>query len=154
MNRIWKYLENQFLIVTIGNFLKAVRLAEFTDSALHSRIGDPFFNAQYAIFHPLYDTLNTIYDTWSTQKGTQKGKTASVEELMDKISPGKVNQWDAAAQAAGVVKGSANYIALFPQGHKPFQQGTTLTRINAINSLSMAIGLQIPPLAPPSHPLV
>jgi hypothetical protein len=154
MANIWKYLSNQFLIETEGNFLKALRLAMFTDSALAARLSDPFFNAQYAIFHPLYDTLNKAFDNWDTQKGTQKGKTTSVEEFLEQLSPVKINLWDSSVQAAGIAKGSANYVAIFPNGHKPFQRGETLTRINAINSLSQAIDLQIPPAAPPTHPLV
>jgi len=151
---IWKYLTNQFLIATTDNFRKALKLAEFTDSALSQRTSDPFFNAQYLIFHPLYDTLNIAFDKLETQRGTQKGKTTSVEEVIKELSPKKINQWDSAVQAAGIVKGSANYVAIFPNRHKTFQRGDILTRINSVNSLSMAIDLQIPVGAPPTHPLV
>ena len=154
MERLWKYLENQFLIATLRSFLKAVRLAEYTDNALHSRVADPFFLAQYNYFHPLYDALNTEYDTWKNQQGFQQGKTVTVYELLDDLSSKHINSWDSQVQAAGIAKGSANYVALFPKGHKPFQTGEITSRINAVNALSLGIGLQLPPAPPPTHPLV
>lgn len=154
MNRTWKYLENQFLIQTEDSFLKALKLAEYTNAALLFRNADPFFDDLYLYFNPLYKKLNDEFDEWDTQKGTQKGKTHSVSELLRQLGKEKINAWDLAVQVAGIAKDTSNYIALFPNGHHPFQSGTIIERINAIHAFSLAIGLQLPPLPPPTDPLL
>jgi len=94
--------------------------------------------AQYALYHPQHLALVAAYNAWKTQGGMQKGATATLDALLHQLEFSKINAWDAGVQAV-YAKATPQYIAIFPQGHKPFQTGQIDERINAINSLSLAI---------------
>jgi len=138
MKRTWIYLQNPYLTCTKKNYKKAVKISTYTDAQLLAKSADPFFAALYADYHPLHLLLVAAYNVWKAQGGTQKGSTVSVKELFAKLSPGKIGLWDRAVQVL-FDAGSAIYIAIFPKGHKPFQKGAKLERINAVAQLEIAL---------------
>jgi len=138
MKRTWIYLQNPYLTCTKRNYKKAVKISHYTDAQLLAKSGDPFFAALYADYHPLHLLLVAAYNIWKAQGGTQKGSTVSLKDLFKKLSPGKIGIWDRAVQAL-FDAGSAIYVAIFPKGHKSFQKGSKLERINAVAQLEIAL---------------
>lgn len=59
-----------------------------------------------------------------------------VEIKLSQLSPGKIGEWDLSIQGVFRKKTSA-YIAILPNGHKPFQTGDKEMRINAIEQLKI-----------------
>src|SRR6185295_19510832 len=123
MRRIWIYLINPFLVLGLRNFKKAVKISTWTDAALAARVGDPFYAARYAVYHPIHLALVAAYNEWKAQRGTQKGSTVLLKVLMEQLVPGKINAWDALVQTV-FAKGSPGYVAILPNGHSPFNEGS------------------------------
>ena len=130
----WPYFQNPFFNVTKKNFKKAVKISTYTDAQLFAKSSDPFYEPLYLAYHPLHLALVAAYNTWKAQGGSQKGATVTVAQLISQLSPLKIGNWDRAVQAL-FAKGSAIYMSIFPQGHKIFQKGTILSRINAVAQL-------------------
>jgi hypothetical protein len=145
MHEIWKYLTNQFLIATLRNFKKAMKLSNYHDAALaEAQLHDPALVPIYARYHPLHEALRQRYNAWKAAGGTQKGKTSALEQKLDNLTP-TINDWDARTQTV-YPKGSPRYIELFPNGHRPFTNGSIEERINAFDSFSLAIGSDANPV--------
>ena len=138
MKQTWLYLQNPFVNCTKRNYKKSVKISTYTDAQLLAKSGDAFFAALYADYHPLHLLLVAAYNVWKTQGGTQKGSTVSLKDLFKKLSPGKIGIWDRAVQVF-FEAGSALYLAIFPKGHRNFQKGTKLERINAGAQLELAL---------------
>ena len=138
MKHIWIYLQNPFFNVTKKNYKKAVKISAYTDARLLIKIGDPFYAAQYATYHPLHLALVQSYNIWKAQGGTQKGSTVSLIELLAELSPGKSGAWNRAVLQLHAV-GSAIYVAIFPKKMSSFNSGTKLERINAVAQLEIAL---------------
>lgn len=138
MKRAWIYFQNPFLTVAAKSFKRAVKISTYHDSALHAAQGDPFFAAMYAYYHPFHLALLAAYNQWKTSGGTHKGATLTVEQLLALLSPTKINRWDALVQAV-FAKGTGDYLAVFPNGHQPFQTGERDERVNAVEQLSKAM---------------
>ncbi len=138
MKKTWSYFVNPFLVLGKKNFKKAVKISTYHDSALQTASGDPFFAAMYAAYHPFHLALVAAYNTWKTSGGMQKGSTQTVEELLNLLSPVKINAWDAQVQIV-LPKGSPDYVAVLPQGHTPFAQSEIDERINAVQQLGLAL---------------
>ena len=138
MKQTWIYFQNPFLNVTKKNFKKAVKLSTYTDAQLLAKSTDPFYGPIYTAYHPIHLALVAAYNAWKAQGGTQSGATETLGQLLKLLSPFKLNNWDRLIQAA-FAKGSAIYLSIFPQGHKIFQRGTALARINAVAQLVLAL---------------
>ncbi len=138
MKKTWSYFVNPFLVLGKKNFKKAVKISTYHDSALLAASGDPFYAAMYASYHPFHLALVAAYNTWKTAGGMQKGSTLTVGELLNTLSPLKINAWDAQVQVV-LPKGSPDYVAVLPNGHQPFQEGEIDERINAVQQLGLAL---------------
>ena len=138
MKHTWIYLQNPFFNVTKKNYKKAVKISAYTDARLLIKIGDPFYAALYASYHPIHLALVSAYNIWKAQGGTQKGSTVSLADLLAALSPGKSGLWNRAVQLLYPV-GSAIYTAIFPKKMKSFNSGTKLERINAVAQLKIAL---------------
>lgn len=144
---VWGFLHNPFLTRGGRNYKVAYELAKFTDAALFARIGDPYFNGLYIIFHPLFQSLEAEYNDWESQRGIQKGSTASLDNLLEQLSTNdeaneilsKINEWQVAVQAV-FPKITPTYIAIFPLGSAPFMNGEKDARIAAVAALSVTLG--------------
>jgi len=142
----WRFLINPFLVVAANSRTKAVALSTYTYGALEARQAIPFFNILFLFYKPLHLALLAEDAEWHSQIGTQKGSTAAFDDLLDDLSPGKVNDWDLAVQNV-FRKGTPGYIAVFPQGHKVFQTGGKDERILAVETLSESLGVATAPPA-------
>ncbi len=137
--KTWSYFTNPFLVIGSRNLKEAVALSTFTYGFLSGNQADAFWGPLYTFYKPLHDALVAEYNAWTTQRGTQKGSTTSLDVLLEKLSNEKINAWDLAVQFAGIPKGSGAYVAIFPQGHKPFQTGDKDSKINAVGALGGAL---------------
>ena len=134
----WIYFQNPFINATKKSFKKAVKISTYTDAQLLAKGSDPFYEPLYVAYHILHLNLVATYNTWKVQGGSQKGMTLTITQLLAQLSPFKIGNWDRAVQAL-FAKGSAVYLSIFPQGHKIFQSGTKLSRINAVSQLVTAL---------------
>ncbi len=144
LKKPWLYFQDPFFNATKKSFKKAVKISTYTDAQLFAKGNDPFYEPLYVAYHPLHLALVAAYNTWKAQGGSQKGATVTVAQLLAQLSPFRIGNWDRAVQAF-FAKGTAVYMSIFPKGHKIFQQGTILSRINAVvqlaNSLTGKVGL-------------
>ena len=142
MEKNWQYLSNQFVNVTKSNFKKAVIISRYHDSVLAAAttqpMPDPDMVMLYNRYHPLNESLITAYNSWRAQGGMQQGSTLSLDQLLG-LLPEKIFNWQA---RLGIIyaQGSAQYRALFPNGRTPFNKGSKDQRINAVDSLAIALG--------------
>ena len=128
-----------------SNFKKALALSNYTDAQLLAQQADPFYGALYNTYDPLDKALTNAYNTWKSMGGFQKGATLSVGQLLQLLTPGKINAWEYAVMGV-YAKGTPEFVAIFPQGHKPFQNGEINQRIQAVSQLATAL-TGIAPLA-------
>ena len=138
LTTVWSFLINTFLVVTGSSYRLAIKIAKAHDTALHGVKGDAEITAMYAVFHPLYLSLNNAYIVWQTQKGSQHGETVAFESNTATLSSDKAADWDVAIQAHFHRK-SSDYAKLFPNHRLPFQHGSQNNRIAAIATLSGAL---------------
>jgi len=134
----WIYFQNPFFNCTKKSFKKAVKISTYTDAQLLAKGSDPFYEPLYLAYHQLHLAFLAAYNTWKAQGGTQKGMTLTVTQLLAQLSPFKIGNWDRAVQGL-YAKGTAVYLSIFPNGHKMFQSGTKLSRINAVSQLVTAL---------------
>jgi len=141
----WKFLINPFLVIARESRKRAIEISSYTDAALEQRQADVFFGPLYTFYHPLHVAVTQEESEWGVQKGVQKGKTKSLDDLLDELSPGKINLWE---RQIGIVfaPGSPQYIALLPNGIAPFGRGKKDDRIELVRVLSQAL-IGIAPLA-------
>ncbi|MBK5286222.1 MAG: hypothetical protein JJE25_12555 [Bacteroidia bacterium] len=142
MKRPWIFLINPILVATENSYRMAVRISTYHDSALLAASADPFFLALYNLYHPLHLQLVKDYDNWHTQMGLQEGESLNVNQLLRLESNTKIKQWDVAIQNV-YAQGTPKYMSLLPNHRTPFQQGTQNDRIQAVHSLSNAIGTDL-----------
>jgi len=92
--RNWSYFENPFINSVRGNFKKGLHISTFTDSRLQAKGDDAFYAPLYELYHPLHENFFNIYNIWKSQGGVQKGATLSLDQLLQLLSPSKINAWD------------------------------------------------------------
>jgi len=138
----WHFSINQFLVATRDNIKKAYKLSLFHIFSLKQRMdanpGDADYAFAYNRYLPLHEALSNTYTVWKSKGGMQKGDTLSVKQLL-KLLPGKINKIDLKIQDVHE-KGSPRYVQLFPKAHKPFYRGSQISRIYALNAMSLSIG--------------
>jgi hypothetical protein len=139
MIRPWLFLMNPILIVTENSNVLGIRISNFHDGALYNNTGNPFIAGLYATYHPIHQTYNTAFSTNKSKIGLQIGATNAFGLLINQLGNEKINAYDASI-AVVYAKGTPQYIALLPNGHYPFQQGTQEERIAALATLSISIG--------------
>lgn len=132
--QVWTYISNPFLNATRTSYLRALIVGNYTDGALQ---GNPALQALYTQLHPLVAQYSSRYNSWRTQAGTQKSKTAGLNALLATATE-KINDWDYRVQGT-IRKTNPAYKGIFPNGHAPFQQGSQQGRIEAVESLSKAL---------------
>lgn len=132
----WPYFENPFLNCAKKSFKKAVKISSYTDAQLFARRLDPFYAPLYANYHPLHVLLLAAYNIWKAQRNVQISKTFTITDLLKQLSSTKVPAWDLTIQ--GVYnKKTAEYLVLMAHGHKPYQTGSRLERINTVEQLKV-----------------
>ncbi|MEI8201955.1 MAG: hypothetical protein WCH34_03025 [Bacteroidota bacterium] len=131
---LWHFLINVFLVVTKRNYLKATILSFYHDAALYGRIANPYFADLYAQYHPIHLELMNAYSIWNAHKGTQVGKTSTLNKLLTQLSGTKIQKWDVKMQDT-LGKDSEQYKVLMPRFRRPFQNGKQISRVGAVKTL-------------------
>ena len=135
---MWQYLVNQFENATIGSYKKAVQLSNYHDADLNAKkASEPLLIPIYNRYHPLHLALINEFNAWKTAGGSQEGQTLNLSQLLD-IAYAKIPLWDITIQAAGstFMKGTPNYLAIFPDGRSSFSRGSIDDRVNAYDTLA------------------
>jgi hypothetical protein len=134
----WSFLNNTFMTIARESRKRAIEISSYSYNALQQRQLDAFFGPRWLIYKPLHEALIAEEAQWGVQKGTQIGKTQTVDELLEELSPGKINDWE--YQIRGVyAKGSVGYNTLLPQGIDVFGQGKKDDRIERVRVLGLAL---------------
>jgi len=139
MTRPWIYLINPMLVATRDSYRLAVRISTWHDSALNAASADPYFLVLYNLYHPLHLGLVNRYDAWRAQIGLQQGATLNLNQKLNTLSGTKIQEWDIDIQNV-YPQGTPEYMSLLPNHRTPFQTGSQNDRIQAVRSLSNAIG--------------
>ena len=135
----WKYIGNQFDVVTAKSYKKSLILSNYHDAALLVRkVANAAYVPIYDRYHPLHLSLVAAYNQWKSAGGAQQGQTLSLEQQLDSALD-NLDDWDVAIQVE-YRKTTPRYKAIFPDGRKPFRRGSLDERINAFNTLSLNIG--------------
>lgn len=133
-SQTWSFLRNPFEYATRDSYLRAAIIGTFTEAALKS---DPSLSALFNYYFPFVDKFNTLYNTWQQQAGSQKSNTKSLGDVLA-LATANINEWDYQVQGT-FRRGTAEYDAIFPKGHAPFQQGGQQSRIDAFGTLILAL---------------
>lgn len=134
----WHYQQNQFDNATEGSFKKMNILNADHFGKLQALQGDPDIAALLARTTPLHDAYNLRYSRWLSAKATYKGRTSQMEEHINNLSLTKSKEWDAQIQVVHL-EGTPNYIAILPDGRKPFYSGTIDDKISHLQSLAQRL---------------
>lgn len=81
------------------------------------------------------------YLHWRSSRSTRKGRTHGVRELLTALRGRHIGLWQVMVQNTDVehgtwLKGSPRFASLFPQGRRPFQQGSIDSRTGAVAELA------------------
>ena len=135
----WKYAENTFLSVTVGNFklmniLIIDHTARIAQAVTGSNPPDSDFTTMLARLTPVKAAWDAAYNGWISARGTYKGKTQALEAKLADLSGLRIKQWDIAIQNV-FLDGTSEYTQLLPNGRGPFQQGAYDLRIAEVKAL-------------------
>jgi len=137
--RDWSFATNPFTIVTEKSYYNALALSTYHDNALQAAKADAAIAALYTTFHPIHVAYKSNYDAWITQGGTQQGETLNFYQMQHLLSGSKIQQWDIKIQNV-YLPTSPQYKKILPNKRSPFQKGTQLERLHAVQALSKSIG--------------
>ena len=130
----WYSVINSYLVASKGNYHLALKMAKFHNDALFAGKADPNVDAQYVLFHPLYVQMQTTYDLWIAQGGTQLGESLAMKLLMKQLSNPNIGNWDRDFLKQFPAN-TSDYKKLMPHHRIPFQTGSTDDRISALAAL-------------------
>lgn len=134
-------LTNPFLEPMKRSFVGAVAIAGHTDGVLDAQKANPDIDPIYTLFTTVNASLASAYAARIAAAGTQKGKTASLTDLIAELRGPRIDDWDFAIQQVHR-RGTSRYIELLPSGRKPFQEGRQSQRIAEVLALSDRIGAE------------
>lgn len=133
--RQWIFLSNTFLVNTEGTFKKALSLFTDTHAKLRNEQADPDIAAMFAELDPVFQSYATTYANWAMVKGTYKGKTTGLEELMLEKMPLQLRKWEGGVRAV-FDEDSADEVEIFPNKRSPFLNGSYEQRIAQVRALA------------------
>lgn len=133
--RQWSFLSNPFAASTRNSFIKAEILFTDCHAKLQNENSDADIAIMFADLDPAYKAYQKMYAHWLSAKGSYKGKTAGLEELMSDNLPTELRKWEGAIRNQ-FTEDSPTEIAIFPNKRSPFFHGTYETRIIAVKSLA------------------
>ena len=133
--RLWTPLHNTFLANTRGSFTKAFTLFADTHAKLANEQTDPDIANMYNMLDPIFKDYAIIYANWQTIKGTYKGKTASLQDILENQMTEKLRVWEGAIRNV-YTEDSPTEIEIFPNKRVPFLKGTYEKRIITVKVLA------------------
>lgn len=149
METPWHYLVVQFIVSTIGNFKRALKLSNYHHAMLNKLQTDYPTDPDWAMLYSRYDVVHQAFDSaytvWKSAGGTQQGQTLNVDQLLT-LLVSRVAEWDIQIQGVpGFAKGTPGYKELMPNGRRSFNTGAKIGRIKAVEVLGGKL-VNIPPL--------
>ena len=136
----WKYVDNQFILVTTNSFRRAVVMSIFHDNALRTlSVTYPLLLPLYTRYHPLHLALVAAYNQHTSSGSLQQGDRLSVTPEFAISKKLLVDVWMPLILGLHP-KGSPRYKAILPNGLSPFNRGTIDTKIDAFGVLGLNIG--------------
>ena len=136
----WKFTEDQFEIETRGSVKKAVILSTFHDNNLR------ILSVQYPALLPLYTRFHVVHlaliagcDAHASSGDVQQGDRKTVTQSFKASKLLLTEDW--IPSISKIYKTSSpEFMAIFPNGLKPFNSGGIDKKIKAFNILSLNIG--------------
>jgi hypothetical protein len=141
----WSALNNMFLTIARESRPRAIEISAYTYNALQQRQLDVFFGPRWLIYKPLHEALKAEEIQWEGQINLQKSKTQTLDELLEELSPEKINDWEYLIRGV-FAKGSVQYNLLLPEGVDVFGHGKKDDRIDLVEVLGEGL-TGIPALA-------
>ncbi|MFH1004684.1 MAG: hypothetical protein V1781_04195, partial [Bacteroidota bacterium] len=138
--KVWHYQENQFDNSTKKNFKLMNIINSDHFAKLQSQSADPVILTLLNRTTPLHDAFILKYSSWLSAKALYKGETERVQVMLTDLGNVKSKQWDIQIQIV-YPKGSADYIAILPNGRKPLYSGTIDSRISYLQSFIQQLTL-------------
>ncbi len=135
MKRLWFYVVNTFLTAGRNSFKKVLSIAGGHVSMLDAKKSDADILLMFNRISPVCEFFSNLYATWLAYKGAVSAETQRFKELLNQFQP-KMYNWDLQIQLVFPEK-SSDYTFLFPNGKKPFYNGTYDQRVSAIETLSL-----------------
>jgi hypothetical protein len=126
------------LTVTAHSISKALKISTYHFNALDADKSDPFSLSLLTPYQPLHENLVAAIDEWDKQGGEQLGSTRTLQQLFKLLSGTKIDDWDIAIQSK-YKKHTAEYKIILPYFRKPFQTGSQLERIQAVDTLNNSL---------------
>ena len=141
MEITWSALENPFVNVTKNSNKMAMSLSNYHEAFLKQlTINDPG-DLDWPILHsryePLHTTLTDIYIEWKNMDALKESKTDVLDALMENMTE-NINEYDLQVQVV-YRKTNPQYTQYFPDGHKPFHNGTITDKILAVKALGQSM---------------
>jgi len=132
--QIWMFLINTFLVNTTKSMKKALSLTIDHLAKLTANEIDAEIAAMKAAFLPYHLAFVQSYNQLNSKLGIYKGATMSTEQMLQELKDVTLNAWR--GKVFNIYpEGTVNAMAIFPQGRKPFNNGTYEQRIEAVGSL-------------------
>ncbi len=139
MNKKIKYSENQFNRVTEGSFkLANIISADVAAALVAEGIALPLVLVLAIFFSPLRTAFSAAFSQWVAAIAFRIGQTSLVYNLLDQLSGEKIDDWDVMVRVVHR-KGTPEYLAIFPSGREPFQNGGIEERIMELDALMLRL---------------
>ena len=136
----WKFTDDQFEISTRGSIKKALILSNFHDNNLRILAQEyPLLLPLYTRYHPLHLAFVAGCQNLTSSGSVQQGDRETVTQSFIAAKALLTEDWILAILKV-YKKKSARYLAIFPNGLKPFNSGGIDNKIDAFKVLSLNIG--------------
>ncbi len=136
-DKIWHYLSNSMLVVTMNSYRAMRIIANYTLNALDKPL-DMFLYGLHTNLAPFVTTFINAYDIWLAQLGNQISTTDSFYIALETLRSTDIKKWDIIIQGV-FMRGTVGYKALLPKGRKPFQSGSQEDKVASVSALSLAL---------------
>ncbi len=138
-NTQWQAEQNQFDNCTKQSKKRMSAISADHDAKLQAQSTDPDILVLHEFFHPKHLSYTSKYSEWKFVKAAYKGATRAAENLWHELRSDKIESWDIRIQVV-YRKGSPEYLALLPNGRRPFQSTAYELRLSAVETLISSIG--------------
>jgi len=135
--KLWHYLMNTILIVTMNSYRAMRVISSFTLDALNIP-ANAFIFGLYTNLLPFVTTFNAAYAAWIAQLGSQTSTTNVFYLALETLRSTDSKLWDRMIQMV-YAKGTVGYKKLMPNGKGDLQSGTQLEKVDAVAALSLAL---------------
>jgi hypothetical protein len=143
MTQDWHYSINQFLVRTVGNFVKTMEITRYHHAMLKSMAQDYPLDTDYAVmlarYTPAHENFENLYSKLRIADGQMQGSTLGMKQHLVKLRA-KAQLWSSMVKVAGFDRDSEVYESLFPRGLRPFSLGAIDERV--ANVATLAQGMQ------------